>query len=625
MTPLKQVIIGTAGHIDHGKTTLVYRITGIDADRWEEEKRRGITIDIGFAHLEKNGLALSFIDVPGHKDFVTNMLAGVHSIDFGILVVAADESLMPQTEEHFNILRLLGVAPIIPVITKIDLADTEMLAFTELEIRELYTKSGLEDPPIIFHVSGITGEGVEELTNFLFQTGKKIHNKNDRQPAHLHIDRSFTIKGHGTVITGTLLAGCLKTGDRIHVYPSGKNSIIKKLNNHGHDVTEIQAKKRVALNVPQLQKTELKRGMVAIAEPLDITTHYADAKIRFIEGTGKIEDLTRVRISIGSDDVIGRIKLVEEPVVNSPCKILCQIRFERQIACHMGERFIVRSYSPVQTIGGGIILDSQPPKRRGFHPAPLGLKQKNHPDSQSRLLGILTESGKVSRENARARLFLTTVVFDQVVRQLVREKKIVAFEKDNQLYLYEKVNEIQNKILSEVETFHRENPRKDGYPSGRLRSYPESIVRELIVRGKLIQRGSVVTLPTFSRKYSPEEETAYRKLLNLFQESGITPPLLSALKREFGNNTLLSDLLQRGVSEKQIIRISSDYFLDSAVFGNFLEQFRTWAGAFGSFGIQDVKAEFGLVRKYLIPLLEYLDGERITFKNGDKRQLLRGE
>ncbi len=622
MNSQKQVIIGTAGHIDHGKTTLVYRMTGTDADRWEEEKRRGITIDIGFAHLEREGLALSFIDVPGHKDFVTNMLAGVHSVDMGLLVVAADESVMPQTEEHFNILKLLGVFPLIPVITKIDLADAEMVAFTELEIRELFQKNGLNEPDTMFHVSGTTGEGVDSLTNFLFQLGETIHNENDRQPAHLHVDRSFTIKGHGTVITGTLMSGSLKTGDKITVYPPGKTSVIKKLNNHGYDINEIHARKRVALNVPQFQKNEMIRGMVAIAEPLHIATRFADARIRIVSAAGDMEDLTRVRVSMGSEDVVARIKLVEAPSVGIPCDVLCQLRFEREVACFMGERFIVRSYSPVHTIGGGVILDSQPAKRRGFHPASTGLKLKCSEDDQSRLMGILTESGTVDSENARARLFLTRQVFETVVQSLTSEKRLVKFEKDSQLYHPDRVKEIEDEILSRVKEFHRENPRKDGYPAGILRHYPESIVRAMVKQGQLVQKGSVMRLPSFSRTYSPDEQAAYQKLLLLLKAAGMETPLLSALKREFEDGALLSDLLQRGISEGCFVRISSDYFLDADEYEKFLEHFRGWAAGLGSFGIQDAKTEFGVVRKYLIPLLEHLDGERITAKIDDKRHLL---
>ncbi|NOZ12258.1 MAG: selenocysteine-specific translation elongation factor [Acidobacteria bacterium] len=622
MNSQRQIIIGTAGHIDHGKTTLVYRITGTDADRWEEEKRRGITIDIGFAHLERESLALSFIDVPGHKDFVTNMLAGVHSIDMGLLVVAADESVMPQTEEHFQILRLLGISPIIPVMTKIDLADEEMLEYTELEIRELFSKNGLAEPERIFRASGTTGEGVEKLVNFLFRLGESIHNENSSQPAHLHVDRSFTIKGHGTVITGTLMSGFLKTGDKITVYPSGKTSVIKKLNNHGHDVSEIFSRKRVALNVPQFEKHELKRGMVAVKDKLNIATPFADARIQIVSGGEKFEDLTRVRISMGSEDVVARIKVLEAPVLEIPCNAFCQLRFEREVACFMGERFIVRSYSPVHTIGGGIILDSRPPKRRGFHPVPLGLKLKNEESGRARLLGILAESGSVEMENARARLFLTKNHFEKLVQSLADEKELFRFDKDSRLYHPDEVRDARRKILSVVAEFHRENPRKDGFPAGRLSRFPESIVRALVQEGELVQRAAVVALPAFSRSYSSGEQADYEKLLSVFGKTGLETPLLPALKREFQDHALLADLLRRGIEENRLVRISSEYFLDREIYRQFLKQFRSWAGAQGEFGIQEVKSEFNLVRKYLIPLLEHLDGERITIKINDKRKLL---
>ncbi len=597
-------------------------MTGTDADRWEEEKRRGITIDIGFAHLERENVALSFIDVPGHKDFVTNMLAGVHSVDIGLLIVAADESVMPQTEEHFSILKLLGVSPIIPVITKIDLADADMVAFTDLEVRELFQKNGLNEPDTIFQVSGTTGEGVSSLTDFLFQLGETIHNENSRQPAHLHVDRSFTIKGHGTVITGTLMSGFLKTGDRITLQPLGKTSVIKKINNHGHDIPDVCARKRVALNVPQFQKDEPKRGMVAISEPMQIATRIADARVQIISGSGELEDLTRVRVSMGSEDVVARIKLIETPSADIPCNALCQLRFERKVACFMGERMIIRSYSPVHTIGGGVILDSQPDKRRGFHPASPGLKLKDCGDDRSRLMGILTESGTVDVGNARSRLFLTKGEFETIVQSLISENRLVKFEKDNRLYHPDRAQSLQKEILKNVENFHSENPRKEGYPAGMLRQYPESIVRTLVQQGHLIQKGSVVALPSFSRTYSSEEQDEYQRVLLLMKSAGLETPLLPALKRDFEDSSLLSDLLQRGVSENSLVRISSDYFLDAGVYQGFLQRFRNWAANFDSFGIQEAKSEFGLVRKYLIPLLEHLDGERVTAKIDDKRKLI---
>ncbi len=618
-----QVIIGTSGHIDHGKTTLVRQMTGMDADRWEEEKRRGITIDIGFAHLAGDSVTLSFIDVPGHKDFVTNMLAGIHSIDFGMLIVAADESVMPQTREHLAILSMLNIQPVVPVMTRIDLADEDIRELTELEIRELYQQMGFPEPDEIFQVDSISGTGIEELQTHLFQLAEKIRNHDEHRPTYLHVDRSFTMKGHGTVITGTLMAGSLATGDRIHLHPGGGQSVIKQLNNHGEAVDRVSSRKRVALNLPQLDRNRVIRGMIATTDSVRLSSRYADVWIRLPWEEETLEDLTRVRIAIGSDDIVARIKLLESDRLKLPGEGLAQLRFEREVACFSGEPFIIRSYSPVRTIGGGEILDPRPPKRRGYRKACEALKHKQGQSESQRLLGLLEENRWLDVEDARGRLFLAPDPFHLLVKKLEETGQLVIVQAGKLLAHPDAIQEAEQAVLETIALHHEKHPRDTGLPAARLQHVHESIIRKLESDGRIRRYGPVLALTDFNRTWSADEDAAYGKLLEELKDDGLTPTLVPRMMRAHRDPELLQDLLGRALEEDRIVRISSEYVVAKTVFDAFLNEFREWATQQTDFGIQEVKARFPLARKYLVPLLEHLDGEKITVKQGDRRRLIR--
>lgn len=618
-----QVIIGTSGHIDHGKTTLIRRMTGMDADRWEEEKRRGITIDIGFAHLAGDTVTLSFIDVPGHRDFVTNMLAGIHSIDFGILIVAADESVMPQTREHLAILSMLNIQPVVPVMTRIDLADDDLRELTELEIRELYQEMGFPDPSDLFQVDSVTGTGIDRLQDHLFRLAEGIRNHDERRPTYLHVDRSFTMKGHGTVITGTLMAGSLSAGDRITLHPDGHQSIIKQLNNHGETVNRVSSRKRVALNIPQLERNRIVRGMIATTDTVHLNSRYADARVRMPWGEQTLEDLTRVRIAIGSDDVVARIKLLESDRLDVPGEGLAQLRFERAVACFSGEPFIIRSYSPVATIGGGEILDPRPPKRRGYREACEALKQKWKESDMERLLGILEEDRWLDAEDARGRLFLAAEPFRVMTEELAETDRLIIVRPGKLLAHPQAVRQAEQAVLETIGLHHEKHPRDAGLPAARLQHVHDSVIRKLEADGHIRRHGPVLALADFSRTWSTDENNAYEKLLRELKQDGLTPTLLPQMMRAHPDPELLQDLLTRALEDEQIVRISSDYVVAGEVFDKFLREFRDWATEQPDFGIQEVKGRFPLARKYLVPLLEYLDGEKITVKDGDRRRLIR--
>ncbi len=616
--PEKQVIVGTAGHIDHGKTTLVYKLTGIDADRWKEEKERGITIDIGFAHMDKDDLSVSFIDVPGHKDFVTNMLAGVHSIDFAILVVAADESVMPQTKEHFEILTLLGVKNIFPVITKIDLVDEDMLSLVEIEIEELFNSASLKIDKV-FRVNAIDGTGIEELKSFLFDFSRSINNFTDLRPPFINIDRSFTIKGYGTVVTGTLMSGCLNLGDKVFVLPLRKSGKIRSINTHGEMVDSICAKKRTALNLPDFKKEEIKRGFVALKDSLDLTTQIVDAKIKIVSGYRLFKDMTRVRVNIGTQDVIARVKLLEKRQYSLPFTTYCQLRFEQPVVCYTGQRFIIRHFSPLFTVGGGVVLDNRPFKRKGYR----GIEPLMAKDVEGFInvaTAILKEEGTMEKEFLRERLFLNLPVFESIVKEL-KQKGVVVILKD-MIFFMEHFKKLSRSILERVKDFHKKNPRKKGIPLAYFSEKEKSVIDSLAEKRKLVKDGEVVRLPGFKVKMNVEETKEFQRFLSLLKKGGLNPPMMNILKKEFKDEGLLKDIISTLQERGLIVRVNSEFYLYKEHYLSFLSKIRDFALKHGEFTIQDVKPLFNLSRRYLISLLEHLDGEGITFKNGDKRKLI---
>ncbi len=619
--PERQVIVGTAGHVDHGKTSLVYKLTGIDADRWKEEKQRGITIDIGFAHMDAEDISVSFIDVPGHKDFVTNMLAGVHSIDFAILVIAADESVMPQTKEHFDILNLLGIKHVFPVITKIDLADEDIISLVELEVEELFEKEGRKVEKL-FKVSAVTGDGIEEFKTFLFDFARGINNFNNIRPAFLNIDRSFVIKGYGTVVTGTLMAGSLKVNDEITILPSGKTGKIRNINTHGEKVEEVSAKKRTALNLPSFKKEEIKRGNIALRDNLDLTTSIIDAKIKVIAGYSNFKDLTRVRVSIGTEDTIARVKLLEGKELKVPFETYCQLRFENSIACYTGERFILRHFSPLFTIGGGVVLDNKPEKRKGYRGA-QGLKNKDKSDFEDILLSIVEEEGIITSGLLRERIFVNYNYFNSLVKKLKQKGKIIVIDNGNLILSFNYYSGQTESLIERVKVFQKENPRKAGMPFAYFSEKEKPLLDVLIAKKRLIKEGDVIHTPDFKSKLSVDENREFERLIKLIEQGGLTPPMMNVLSSEFKDKSLLKDLLKRGLEEGKLVRINAEFYLSASFYNDFLEKFKDFAKKMPEFAIQDIKPVFKISRRYLVALLEHLDGEGITVKTGDKRKVIK--
>jgi len=614
----KQIIIGTSGHVDHGKTSLLHAITGIDADRWVEEKERGITIDIGFAHLEEEGLSLSFIDVPGHKDFVTNMLSGIFSIDMAVLIVAADESVMPQTKEHFSILSFLGIKTIIPVITKIDIADEEMIELTELEIAELFENANLTIPEKYFKLSSKTMEGIKDFKDSLLKIGQQIEHENIR-PFHLPVDRSFSIKGHGTVVTGTLMSGEVKVDEKVYVFPSHKEATVKNITTHQNKVSTAICKKRAALNLPQLKKDEVKRGEIIVKRDFNLSTNLADVVISIDDSVDYFENLKRVRISIGTDDVIARVKLIEKKGYEPPFTAMCQLRFEHPVACFNGQKFIIRSYSPVYTIGGGTVLLSKTTKRKGFKKCEKYLEKLAFTDISKKIEGIMEVKKVLSLDDIGNLLFLKKSIVETHLEKPLKDNIIKKIE--TKFVYKEHLDEISNKVIDSITAYQKENTMKKGMPASLIPDKSSFALNLLIKQGDIIKEGAFVKTADFKMTLTKKEQENYNKFIQIIDEGKFAPPLVLALEKDFGKNT--TDFIALALIENKIFRISSELYFSAKTYKNFIENFKNFSVNRTVFEVKDFKEIFNVSRKYIIPMLEFLDGEQLISRENDVRKILK--
>src|SRR5690348_13448160 len=405
MDATKHVIVGTAGHIDHGKSALIEALTGTNPDRLEEEKRRGITIDLGFAFLELDGVRFGFVDVPGHERFVRNMLAGVGGIDLFVLVIAADESIKPQTREHFDICRLLGIPRGVVAITKCDLVDADVLGLVRLEVEDFVRGSFLEGAPIV-PVSARTGAGLDAFKKALIEVARSAARKNISGHFRLPIDRSFAMKGFGTVVTGTLVSGALKTGDEAEIYPVGRRVRVRGLHSGGQAIERAVAGQRTAVNLAGVEHSDVARGMLLAPVGVFEPTARADVRITLLESAKPLKNRTRVHFHQGTAERIAEIVLLEGDELHPRASGLAQLRLEDETLLLPGDRFILRQFSPVVTIGGGVVIDALAPRHRRNDPAVLPLLKTLEGSSREEILAALL--GRLGRPLAVSEIIART-------------------------------------------------------------------------------------------------------------------------------------------------------------------------------------------------------------------------
>ncbi len=648
----KTVIIGTAGHIDHGKTTLVKALTGTDTDRLKEEKARGITIELGFAKLRlPSGISVGVVDVPGHEKFVKNMVAGVAGVDLVALVIAADEGVMPQTKEHLEICQLLGVRHGLVVLTKTDMVDDEWLELVRDDVQEFLKGTFLEGSPVV-PVSGITGQGLDELLAELDKMVATIPGRKAKGPFRLPVDRSFIMKGFGTVVTGTVISGTASVGDEVTIYPPGHQSRIRTIQIHGKESSKTVPGLRTALNLQGVSKEIVQRGMV-IALPSSLQPSFLlDIEFYYLKSASKpLKHRAPIRFHVGTAEVIGRILMSEDEIKpGSTC--LCQIKLEEPVAALPGDRYVIRSYSPIRTIGGGRILNPLPRKRKRHKKwmwEELEILSKAEPERVIEL--HLNNAGY--RGLSQAEIGIRTGFFGKYLKRLLdsllSSRRILKFDAEDRFVSVEVFNTLMERTISILQDYHRANPLVEAIPKEELKSklFPISsqtaVSREHATKGPvqklfnklldaLSKKGAIVAdrdsvrLSTHRIRLDGEEEKIKSRIESIFKKAGLTPPAVEeAVEKAVDHKEDMEQakqFFQLLVREGKLVKVKDGIFYHPDTLDDIKKRVVDYLTKNKEMSVPEFRNLCGgLSRKFMIPLLEYLDSQKLTIRIGDKRQL----
>ncbi|MFZ0762056.1 MAG: selenocysteine-specific translation elongation factor [Candidatus Sulfotelmatobacter sp.] len=652
---MKSIIVGTAGHIDHGKTALVKALTGIDADRLEEEKRRGITIDLGFAHMDlpaPNGetLRLAFVDVPGHERFVRNMLAGVGGIDRVLLVIAADEGIMPQTREHFDILQLLGVRRGITVLTKSDAVDTETLDVVRLEAEEFLRGTFLDQPGSTIPVSSLTGAGLDELKQALVAAAAVAQLRDPQALARLPIDRVFTMKGFGTVVTGTLVAGTIHREDELEVFPNRRRVRVRGVQVHGKMAHDAVAGQRTALNLAGASTEDLWRGMTLAPPGAFEATRRADVQLRMLSSAPRpLKNRARVHFHSHTMETVAEVVLFErgepEDVWAESAKMarprlspgrqlapggetFARLNLSESALLLPGDRFIIRQFSPVVTIGGGIVLDAAPiprmPGQQDF------LKTLASGDAETILIMRIARRPQQGISIARlvAETGWTKSVIETQLAQALRTGRVM---RTGQMLLHSPALEtLKSRIISAAGNFHKQNPLAGGIGKEELRAQvnapPEvfEVVAASLIRDRQLEVvGDLARLPGQGVVMKDEEAESKKRIEEAFAGAGLKVPALheviAGLQVDKVRAQKIVTLMLR---DRLLIKVSDELVFHRSALEQLRRQITAYKVKSAKIGVAEFKELTGVTRKYAIPLLEYLDRERVTRRVGDAREIL---
>jgi len=615
-------IAGTAGHIDHGKTALVRALTGIDTDRLEEEKRRGISIDLGFAHLELDSdIQCGFVDVPGHERFVKNMLAGVGGIDVVLLVIAADESIKPQTREHFDICRLLGIRRGIVVLTKSDLVDPEILELVKLEAEEFVAGSFLEGAPVVA-VSAITGEGLAALKEALARLARGLPSRDRSRHFRLPIDREFAMKGFGAVVTGTLLSGRVLLEQEVEIHPIGRRVRIRGIQVHSMAVEQAQAGQRTALNLGGIEHAELHRGMV-LAEPgIYQPTRVLDCALELLRSAKPLKHRAPVHFHAGTAELEAEVRLVEGTPLKPGERGFARLILSEEALLIPGDRFILRMFSPVVTIAGGRVLDAAPPKK--LKDAAQRLRILDTGTAAQKLRLFLQESRHGVGLDA---LVARTGWTHSEIPDLIAEAGGLWLDEHKWALDKEWVERAQQRMKASLSAHHKQNPLQPGMHKEDLRSRelagaPGFLLDAVLKMTPAIAAdGEIMRLASHKVSLKGDEEQALRKIEDAFGKAGLAVPGAQEVLKSCGvDATRARSLLAILLREKRLIKVAEDLLFHPAALTGVREMLAAKKGA--RFSVPEFKDWTGVSRKYAIPLLEYFDRERLTRREGDARLVL---
>ena len=638
---MKSIVVGTAGHIDHGKSALVRALTGTDPDRLKEEKARGITIDLGFAHLVLGDANFAFVDVPGHERFVKNMLAGAGGIDLVMMVIAADESVMPQTREHFHICNLLQVAGGLIVLTKSDVADADMLEIARLEARELVAGSFLQDAPIIA-VSSKTGSGLDELREALVTAASAATGREEEGPARLPVDRVFSVKGFGTVVTGTLVSGRLSVDDEVAALPGDLRAKVRGLQVHGRSESAAGAGRRVAINLGGVELADLARGDVLCTPGAFEPTRRFDVVVELLADARPLRHGARIRFHHGTSEILGRIAVsfvrgtdAAAGEIGAGASAHARLRLEAPAVLTRGDRFIIRAYSPPVTIGGGVVADPHPPRgaiRTATGRARLRRLDPGRQDEQDVVAAFVEERAAMGLPSSAlvSRAGLIPGAAKGMTERLSQAGRV--HRVGHLLVASTVIEERSRRLIAVLEAHHEAQPLSEGVPREEVRDRVvgggapdvfDFIVDRLVAAGKIVARDRLA-LAGHRISLSPEEARAQEALERVYRKAGLAPPDLKSAAAGAGLEPAVADRIGRLLlRQKSLVKLEELLFHADALATLKADVKGMKSGTVpAKVDVAAFKERYGVSRKYAIPLLEYLDRERVTRRVGDSRIVL---
>ncbi|WP_270203959.1 MULTISPECIES: selenocysteine-specific translation elongation factor [unclassified Coprococcus] len=633
---MKNIIVGTAGHIDHGKTTLIKALTGRNTDRWEEEQRRGITIDLGFTYFDlKNGDRVGIIDVPGHEKFINNMVAGVVGMDLVLLVVAADEGIMPQTREHMDILGLLGIKKSILVINKCDLVDEEWLELVEEEIQEELEGTFLEGAPVV-KVSAATGQGLDELTDTIQQLmSDEVVAKDTQTIPRLPIDRAFTLSGFGTIITGTLISGTITREDVLEMYPIGKECKIRNIQVHGQNQDKCYAGQRVAINLSNVKKKEIRRGCVLAPKNSMKNTDLLDVKLKVLEDSMRIlTNHERLHLYTGTSEILCRAVLLDKEQIGPGEEGLVQLRLEEEIAVKRGDRFVVRFYSPMETIGGGIVLEPNPVRKKRFDAQAIEELKKKESGSLGDVMELqIKEHGDTMITLAELAKVMAHSVDElkEYLEELEESGTIFVFPMKKDTYLWHRDSEfaVRQKIEETLQKYHSEHPYRYGMKKAEihntfLKKIKPNIFDAYIERmtGENVygRREEYLSLPGYEVPKDAMYLQTEKLIEDTFEKAGYDFVRFSEI--DFGKipRQTAEEVVLMMIDEGKVLRINEEMFTMKHLMDEAKEKIQNHLKEENLITIAQVRDMFSTSRKSAKPILEYMDSIKVTKKTGGESE-----
>lgn len=634
----KNIILGTAGHIDHGKTSLVRALTGIETDRLKEEKERGITIELGFAYLDlPNGQRVGIVDMPGHEKFVKNMVAGSSGIDVVAMVIAADEGVMPQTREHMEICNLMGIRDGMIALTKIDMVDEDLRELALDDIQEFVKGTFLEGKPII-PVSSVTNEGLDLFVGTLQTICQNLPERKFSSIFRLPVDRVFSMKGFGTVITGTLASGTIHVGDDIMVYPRRIISKVRGIQVHSSGVELAGPGTRTAINFQGLDKDSVIRGDVLSTPDALIESYMVDAHFHYLKSNAKpAKNRTRVRFHSGTSEILGYLILLDREELTPGEEACVQFRLESPVCLIKDDRYVIRSYSPIRTIGGGAILNPASRKHKIMDETTIQGLESLLPDDPEQTLSYflsLREHEGLSFTELRVMTNIPDKKLTAGLQKMLAKQQVILTDKDRQVYISGSFfDAFKDKLLEKLDAYHKENPLKEGMPTQELKSkfqyiddakFFNLLFAKLTKENMIVIDKNIIKLAGHEVELKVDQHEIKEKIRKIYQTAGLTPPFFKTVCEDLNlDKKTANDVLHMLMDEKSIIKTKDDLYFDANEIQKLEEKLIAFLKEKGAISTPDFKDMIGISRKYIIPLIEYFDSTNLTIRVGDTRQLRR--